>query len=212
MQMQAENLRIYALAYAQWGDPEYLHAANEIARYVKTFLTSPEGAFYTSQDADLVEGKHSASYFALDDPARRKLGVPRIDRHEYARENGWMIAALATLYSATGDRQFLDAANRSAQWVLHNRALANGGFRHDAHDVAGPFLGDNAAMARAFLALSCLARARRIIRQIHPAEFPQSRRRRIHYLSHAHRPLLHAASTARRECDGSSRRQLARPL
>ena len=153
MQMQAENLRIYALGYAQWGDPEYLHAASEIARYVKTFLTSPEGAFYTSQDADLVAGKHSADYFALGDAARRKLGVPRIDRHEYARENGWMVAALATLYSATGDRQYLDAAARSAQWVLHNRALPNGGFRHDAHDVAGPFLGDNAAMARAFLAL-----------------------------------------------------------
>jgi hypothetical protein len=153
MQMQAENLRIYALGYVQWGDPEYLHAATEIARYVKTFLTSREGVFYTSQDADLVEGKHSAGYFALDDAARRKLGVPRIDRHEYARENGWMIAALATLYSATGDRQYLDAATRSAQWVLRNRALPNGGFRHDAHDVAGPFLGDNAAMARAFLAL-----------------------------------------------------------
>jgi len=71
MQMQAENLRIYALAYAQWGDPEYLHAATEIARFVKTFLTGPEGAFYTSQDADLIEGKHSADYFARDDAARR---------------------------------------------------------------------------------------------------------------------------------------------
>ena len=29
------------------------------------FLRRPEGAFYTSQDADLVEGEHSADYFAL---------------------------------------------------------------------------------------------------------------------------------------------------
>src|SRR5208282_3241312 len=58
MQMQAENLRIYSLAYAQWGDPQYLHAAREIRRYLGTFLRSPAGAFYTSQDADLVEGKH----------------------------------------------------------------------------------------------------------------------------------------------------------
>src|ERR1700689_3147341 len=153
MQMQAENLRIYALGYAQWGDPEHLHAATEIARYAKTFPPSPEGLFYPSRDPDLVGGKPSADSSGLDDPARRKLGVPRIDRHEYARENGWMVAALATLYSATGDRQYLDAATRSAQWVLHNRALPGGGFRHDAHDVAGPFLGDNAAVARAFLAL-----------------------------------------------------------
>jgi len=153
MQMQAENLRIYALAYAQWGDPEYLHAATEMARFLKTFLTGPEGAFYTSQDADLIEGKHSADYFARDDAARRKLGVPRVDRRQYARDNGWMITALAALYSATGDRQYLDAATRSARWVLYNRSVLGGGFRHDMHDVAGPFLGDNAAMARAFLAL-----------------------------------------------------------
>src|ERR1700749_2470209 len=63
MQMQAENLRIYSLAYAQWGDPAYLHAAQEIRRYLKTFLTSPEGAFYTSQDADLIEGHNGAENF-----------------------------------------------------------------------------------------------------------------------------------------------------
>src|SRR5262249_38516585 len=65
MQMQAENLRIYSLAYAQFGDPAYLHAAQEIRRFLVSFLMSPEGAFYTSQNADLVNGIHSASYFAL---------------------------------------------------------------------------------------------------------------------------------------------------
>ena len=123
MQMQAENLRIYSLAYAQWGDPSYLHAAQEIRRYLKTFLTSPEGAFYTSQDADLIEGHHSAEYFALDDAGRRKQGVPRVDKHEYARENGWAIAGLVTLYDATGDTEVLKDATRSARWVLANRAL-----------------------------------------------------------------------------------------
>src|SRR5271168_893052 len=65
MQMQAENLRIYSLAYSSFGNPEYLRAAQEIRRYLKTFLTSQQGAFYTSQDADLIEGQHSAVYFAL---------------------------------------------------------------------------------------------------------------------------------------------------
>src|SRR5271156_6067430 len=77
MQMQAENLRIYSLAYTWWGDPTYLRAAQEIRRYLKTFLTSPDGAFYTSQDADLIEGRLSAEYFALDDAHRRKRGIPR---------------------------------------------------------------------------------------------------------------------------------------
>ena len=79
IQFQAENLRIYAAAYARWNEPEYLENAKKIRDYIKHFLTSPEGVFYTSQDADLVPGEHSGEYFALDDAERRKLGIPRID-------------------------------------------------------------------------------------------------------------------------------------
>jgi len=86
MQMQADNLRIYALAHARWGDAGYLDTARAIHRYLRTFLTSPDGVVYTSQDADLVPGEHSADYYALDDAGRRARGIPRIDRHVYARE------------------------------------------------------------------------------------------------------------------------------
>jgi uncharacterized protein YyaL (SSP411 family) len=153
MQMQTENLRIYSLAYAQFGDPSYLHAAQEIRRYLKTFLTSPEGAFYTSQDADLIDAKHSGEYFALNDAARRKQGVPRVDKHIYARENGWAVNAYVALYDATGDAAVLNDATRNANWILANRALPGGGFRHSEKDLAGPYLGDTIAMARAFLSL-----------------------------------------------------------
>ncbi len=163
MQMQAENLRIYSLAYAQFRKPEYLRAASEIHRFLKTFLMSPEGAFYTSQDADLIDGEHSASYFKLGDAGRRKLGVPRVDKHIYARENGWAINALAAFFQATGDVSVRDEATRAAEWVIENRGISDGGFRHDgsldtasedtAVDVSGPYLGDTLAMARAFLNL-----------------------------------------------------------
>ena len=98
------------LAYARWGDPEYLKDAKQIRRYMKDFLTSPEGVFYTSQDADLVPGEHSEEYFALDDDGRRKKGIPRVDTHVYSRENGWAIQALATLYAVTGEKEHLDDA------------------------------------------------------------------------------------------------------
>ena len=97
MQMQAENLRIYAEAYALWHDNTYLQAANQIRSYLKNFLTSPEGPFYTSQDADLVPGEHGGEYFQLSDAERRQRGVPRIDQHIYSRENGWAVNALAAL-------------------------------------------------------------------------------------------------------------------
>ncbi|HKM89158.1 MAG TPA: DUF255 domain-containing protein [Candidatus Acidoferrales bacterium] len=153
MSMQAENLRIFSLGYAQFQDPAALQAAKDIHRFLEKFLLSPAGAFYTSQDADVVDGRHSAAYFRLSDAARRKQGVPRVDTHTYARENGWAAAALATFYSATGDAKALDEARRAVAWAEANRALPDGGFRHDAKDAAGPYLGDSVAMVRAYLAL-----------------------------------------------------------
>ena len=156
MQMQAENLRIYSLAYAQFQDSKYLHAAQEIRRYLKTFLTSPDGGFYTSQDADLIEGHHSADYFALDDAHRRAQGIPRVDKHMYARENGWAINGLVAFYAASGDTALLDDALRATRWTIANRSLPGGGFRHGAtaagsNPYNGPYLGDTIAMERAAL-------------------------------------------------------------
>jgi len=153
MTVQTEDLRLYALGYAQWRDPAYSKAATDIHRFLIMFLRSPDGAFYTSQDADLVDGEHSGEYFKLDDAARRRQGIPRVDKHLYARENGWAAGAIAMLYAATGDRQYLDEAIASVRWVKQNRSLPGGGFRHDATDAAGPYLGDTLAMGRAFLEL-----------------------------------------------------------
>jgi uncharacterized protein YyaL (SSP411 family) len=153
MQMQAENLRIYSQAYALWHDQADLQAAQSIRKFVQDFLTSPDGAFYTSQDADARPGEHSSDYFAMDDLHRRAAGIPRVDAHIYARENGWMIAALVQLYCATGDSQTLEDAKRAAAWIVSHRALADGGFAHGDSDPAGPYLGDTLAMGRAFLSL-----------------------------------------------------------
>ncbi|HXZ18932.1 MAG TPA: DUF255 domain-containing protein [Candidatus Acidoferrales bacterium] len=159
MSMQSENLRIFSMGYAQLQDAAALKAAKDIHRYLTAFLLSPAGAFYTSQDADLKPGEHSAAYFRLTDAGRRKQGVPRVDTHEYARENGWAATGLAAFYAATGDAKALEEARRAVAWVGANRALPataggpEGGFRHDAKDAAGPYLGDSIAMARAYLAL-----------------------------------------------------------
>ena len=153
MQMQAEDLRIYALAYGLWHEDRYLQAANRIRGYLKNFLTSPEGAFYASQDADLIEGEHGGEYFQLTDSDRRKQGIPRVDTHVYSRENGWAINALAVLFAVTGERECLNDAIQAADWISAHRALGKGGFRHDAADSAGPYLGDTLAMGRAFLTI-----------------------------------------------------------
>jgi uncharacterized protein YyaL (SSP411 family) len=153
MSVQAADMHAYTLAYLEFHDERYLAAARSLARYVGNFLTAPEGEFYTSQDADLVPGEHSAAFFALSDGERRKLGIPRVDRNSYARENGWMIQSLATLYAATSQREYLDAAVAAASWICANRAVAGGGFAHGAKDPAGPYLEDTLSMGRAFLEL-----------------------------------------------------------
>jgi len=153
MPMQAEDLRIYALAYAQWGDPADRATAESIHRYLHDFLTGPDGACYVSQDADLSAAEHGAEYYAEDDRGRRALGLPRIDRHQYARENGWAITGLAAFAAATGAAAPRAEALVAADWVLAHRALPGGGFRHDETDAAGPYLGDTLAMGRACLAL-----------------------------------------------------------
>jgi uncharacterized protein YyaL (SSP411 family) len=153
MAVQADNLRIYSLAAEQWPGWGYDGAAREVARYLTGFLLAPDGGFYTSQDADLVPGEHAADYFALADRGRRAKGVPRVDRHQYARENGWAIASLCTYGAATNDAAALATALRAAQWVIAHRSLPGGGFRHDEVDAAGPFLGDTLATGSAFLAL-----------------------------------------------------------
>ena len=101
--MQADDLRLYALAFAQTQDPTDLEAAQAIHRYLKAFLTSPDGAFYVSQDADLSAATPGDAYYHLADAGRRALGIPRVDRHVYARENGWCILALVDLAEASGD-------------------------------------------------------------------------------------------------------------
>ncbi|MFM9879562.1 MAG: thioredoxin domain-containing protein [Burkholderiaceae bacterium] len=153
MEIQANMIRMYALGAKAYGDPSLIKAAQDIRRYMKAFLTSPQGAFYTSQDADRVPGEQGDGYFALGDKERRALGMPRIDTNVYTRENAWMIEALAELYSATGEQAVLDEALRAARWIVANRTNKDGSLRHGEKDQGGPFMGDNLAMGRAALSL-----------------------------------------------------------
>jgi uncharacterized protein len=151
--LQAEYLRIYALAWATFAREQDRSAAVLVRRYLDAFLLAPQGAFYASQDADLRPGQHAGTYFALDDAARRRQGIPRVDRHLYSLQNGQLIEALATWAEFGGDGDALAEARRAAEWIVANRSLPGGGFRHDERDAAGPYLGDTLAMGRAFLAL-----------------------------------------------------------
>lgn len=153
MNIQLAAIRVYTLAHLQTGEHRWLTAARDVHRWLEQHMRSEDGAFYTSQDADLsleVDGKR---YFALPDAERRALGRPTIDKARYARENGWIIQALAHLADATGEERYLDQALQAAGWVIANRQTPAGGFGHGAAEESQSYLADNLAMAEAFLAL-----------------------------------------------------------
>jgi uncharacterized protein len=76
LSFQAENLRVYAQAYALYGDARYLKAARDIHSYLVTFLRDPQGGFYVSQDADLV-GANMRATTSLSAMPRAARGVSR---------------------------------------------------------------------------------------------------------------------------------------
>jgi uncharacterized protein len=158
--VQGEYLRLYALAYAATGEARYRTAAEALLRYIRTFLASPDGGYYTSQDADLVQGEHAAEFFALDDAGRRARGIPRIDRNRYARETALIAEGLLAWSDASGDATSRTEAEAAIAWLLRERLAAGStlqgdvplAFAHGEHDSAGPYLGDNLAVGRALLA------------------------------------------------------------
>jgi hypothetical protein len=153
LNIQRDALRVYTLAYETWREPADLKAAQDIARWLTDFMQSPDGGFYTSQDADAGPALPGADFYAQDDAARRAGAQPPIDRHMYARENGWAIASLAALHDVTGDARLLDSARRALAWTLANRRAPNGGLGHARAANDETQLGDTLAVAEAAMAL-----------------------------------------------------------
>jgi hypothetical protein len=151
LSVQAEAIALYAHAAVLLGQPVYLATAQAVAGYVRQFLTSPEGVFYASQDADVGPSLTGHAYYAHPDAERRRLGMPRVDRQRYSRDNAAMVTALVALYDAGGDAWALESARRAERWLLVNRRMPEGGFRHG--EAGASTLGDTLSVAEAALAL-----------------------------------------------------------
>jgi uncharacterized protein YyaL (SSP411 family) len=155
MTVQAGAIANYAEAYALTHDGRWLRTAQFVRSFVDGFMTSSEGGFLSTMDADLNAhdpGKPFVTghdYYRKSDAERRALGTPRVDDHEYGRENGLAIDAYVTLYDASGDATALAAARRAAARMLATHATDRGGFTHGTKpddDGAVLYLADNAAL------------------------------------------------------------------
>lgn len=164
MTYQAPALENYAAAYRLTGEPRQLARARAMWSYLARFLEGPDGTFGATQDADLGAHQVGATfragrdYYALGERDRLALGVPRVDRHAYGKENGLAIAALVAYHQATGDASALSAAQRAAARILETHLDPRGGITHDAREraqAAPPplYLADNAAFGLALVRL-----------------------------------------------------------
>ena len=153
MRAQWANMRAYSLAAMMLKEKRYVQAGEKIGQYLIDFLLFEEGAFYGSQDADLTQGEKGHEYFALSRSERLKKGQPRIDKNLYSSSNGMAIEGLLLLYKASGKEVYYKHALDAMVWVLKNRRYADGGFRHNQSDDAGPYLSDTLFMGRALLQL-----------------------------------------------------------
>lgn len=158
MTYQASNLEACARGYALSRDPAILTDAQRIAGYMSTFLSNADGAFLVSQDADVGAHDHGALfvdgdvYYRLADAKRRALGVPRIDEHVYAHENGLAISAFATLYEATKDPAILARARRASDFILRSLVEPDGAVRRG--NARARYLADAASFGRAMARLA----------------------------------------------------------
>jgi thiol:disulfide interchange protein DsbD len=149
--LQAKELKTFTDAYVVLNDPAYLATAKSIVNYIFKFLTSPEGAFYSSQES--YKGVEAETYYKLDDQQRHKLGLPLVNTHIYAATNGLMINALANYYMASGDNASLENALKATHWIIDNLSIPGGGFRHELKTNNVINLNDTLAMGEAYIAL-----------------------------------------------------------
>jgi len=143
---QAELMRLYSIGWETWRGGSYLKAARDVDRYVKGYLTSSEGAFYTAQGS--TDDQSGELFLSLNDDDRRSFGLPQVDRRIVTLDNALLVDAMIRLYRATNDQDVLDRAKVAAHWVLEHRRVEGGGIAHE--DVAeGAAPSDTLAMGLA---------------------------------------------------------------
>ncbi len=161
MTFNAGALDNYSKAFRETHDAQWRSVADAMFGYLDHTLRGADGGFFASQDADV--GAHVAGgtfvdghvYYAKDAAGRRAIGAPRVDTHEYARENGLAIAAYCTYAEATGSAEAREHAVAAAERILatHARSLGKTGLVGLTHDEAKAgtsaplLLGDNATFA-----------------------------------------------------------------
>lgn len=110
LDLNAELARNYASASLALGKKGYRTVLEGTIGYImKNLCDRKTGVFYGSQDAD--EGYYTA---------KKRGPPPRVDTTIYAGPNAQMITALVSASGATGSKEYLDQAKKTAGFMIRN--------------------------------------------------------------------------------------------
>ncbi len=126
---QAAALTNFAEALDASHDDAWRKRIADVDRYVRGWMTSPDGTFYSTQKDEpphLPPGMNATTYYALDDAHRRALGIPPIDHGIYTDQNGRVVAAYVRAWEATGEARYLASARRATDALLAKRSSPDG--------------------------------------------------------------------------------------
>lgn len=155
--VQAMALSAFAISALSDSTQDWSGAMDHITRYLDAQLSSENGAFYTSQDADLSHEVDGTTYYALDEAERLALGFPRVDESIYVDLNARIISALV-LAARAGNPELIERAVSAAE-ALELFFREDGGYDHGQSQspIEDPtelrYLRDQAHMGQAALAL-----------------------------------------------------------
>lgn len=126
LRVQGDYLDMYA-SFASLNDSNrwILPYAQAIVDYCDRFLKDKNGLFYSSQNADLVDGIKGTAYYSLNENDRLELGIPSIDSSLFLKENAMFARGLLKLYLVTGNPIYFDKAENILRELL---SFHNGNF------------------------------------------------------------------------------------
>ncbi len=152
LSVQARYTNLFLLNYYYNNDPVCLEYAKKTVAYADRFLLKSNGLYSNAQDADLVQGQHSESYFNLSDSERLKLGIPKVDTNTFTDNNAAMAISLVKLYNATSEKRFINQANKIVEQLL-KRKNEYGFYKHAYESRGIASLRDQIAVSELFIEL-----------------------------------------------------------
>ena len=154
---QALLARAYAEAYQATHRPAYAETARDTLDYVLREMTSPEGGFYSAQDADSPDPKNPSqkiegAYYAWNKEERSRHPAPPRDDKILTDWNALMISGFCLAARALDEPRYRDAAVRAGDFIWERLRDKKGRLLHcrrEGDSAIGAQLNDTAFLIQA---------------------------------------------------------------